>query len=37
MMVSWDAMIIAGSILILSWVIFYTWRTKEKEEEIING
>jgi len=36
-MISWDALVIAGSILILAWVIFYSWRLQEKQEEITNG
>lgn len=32
-MISWDALLIAGAILILAWVIFYRWRLQEKVYE----
>lgn len=33
MIVSWDAMLIAGALLIVAWVIFYRWRLQEKAPE----
>lgn len=30
MIVSWDALLVAGAILILAIVIFYRWRIQEK-------
>lgn len=32
-MFSWDALLIAGSILIVAVVLFYLWRSQEKKKE----
>lgn len=31
MIFSWDAMLIAGSLLIVAWVIFYRWKLQERK------